>query len=266
MRRPCDTCCVTANRSIPSWASCAPATRATVASPRTQTPLPKEKLAYRSDVDRVTFERDLETLGFERRRRIPIRDFDLRIQQRLRSARAAKALDADPRLSLPAARDLAASLAEAPDDPLLARAREAAWGFAGSAEDEFLFGAANFTTGRGPFVHQLETAKRVVEEMDGNAVVADEVGLGKTITAGLILLELQARGLADSTLIIVPSNLRQQWYDELLAFFDFENAEPTRLDDQGSTSCATRATCCSTCTAPRPPTSAASCCGGNGIW
>lgn len=46
-----------------------------------------------------------------------------------------------------------------------------------------------------PLPHQLEAAKQVVEKMNGKAILADEVGLGKTIEAGLILKEYMIRGL-----------------------------------------------------------------------
>ena len=51
--------------------------------------------------------------------------------------------------------------------------------------------------------------------MRGRAILADEVGLGKTIEAGLILAELRLRGLADRTLIITPPGLVAQWQEEL---------------------------------------------------
>lgn len=47
-----------------------------------------------------------------------------------------------------------------------------------------------------PLKHQLEVARRVVEEMNGKAILADEVGLGKTVEAGLIIKEYMIRGLA----------------------------------------------------------------------
>lgn len=46
-----------------------------------------------------------------------------------------------------------------------------------------------------PLPHQLEVAKKVIEDMNGKAILADEVGLGKTIEAGLILKEYMIRGL-----------------------------------------------------------------------
>lgn len=66
-----------------------------------------------------------------------------------------------------------------------------------------------------PFPHQLETAKKVIQEMHGRAILADEVGLGKTIEAGLIIKEYMVRGLAKKVLILVPASLVVQWAREL---------------------------------------------------
>lgn len=66
-----------------------------------------------------------------------------------------------------------------------------------------------------PLPHQVETARRVVNEMRGRAILADEVGLGKTIEAGLVLKEYLVRGLVKKALILVPSSLVTQWTAEL---------------------------------------------------
>lgn len=63
--------------------------------------------------------------------------------------------------------------------------------------------------------HQIETAKTVMEEMNGRAILADEVGLGKTIEAGLILKEYMIRGLVKNALLLVPASLINQWIKEL---------------------------------------------------
>lgn len=63
--------------------------------------------------------------------------------------------------------------------------------------------------------HQLEAAQQVVEQMNGKAILADEVGLGKTIEAGLILKEYMIRGLVKKVLILVPASLVLQWVSEL---------------------------------------------------
>lgn len=63
--------------------------------------------------------------------------------------------------------------------------------------------------------HQISCAKQVIEDMSGRAILADEVGLGKTIEAGLILKEYMLRGLVKKVLILVPASLVNQWAKEL---------------------------------------------------
>ncbi|MDG0789984.1 DEAD/DEAH box helicase [Cohnella ginsengisoli] len=70
-----------------------------------------------------------------------------------------------------------------------------------------------------PLPHQEDTARRVLHEMRGRAILADEVGLGKTIEAGLILKEYIVRGLVKRALILVPASLVLQWVRELNAKF-----------------------------------------------
>jgi superfamily II DNA or RNA helicase len=65
------------------------------------------------------------------------------------------------------------------------------------------------------YSYQLETALKVLREFRGSAILADEVGLGKTIEAGIILKELRMRGLANRVLIITPPSLVEQWYQEM---------------------------------------------------
>lgn len=66
-----------------------------------------------------------------------------------------------------------------------------------------------------PFPHQLQAASTALRRMRGRAILADEVGLGKTIEAGLVLSELRLRRLAGRVLILVPAGLVQQWWEEL---------------------------------------------------
>jgi len=63
--------------------------------------------------------------------------------------------------------------------------------------------------------HQIEVAEQTIESMNGRAILADEVGLGKTIEAGLILKEYMIRGLVKNALILVPASLVNQWAKEL---------------------------------------------------
>lgn len=63
--------------------------------------------------------------------------------------------------------------------------------------------------------YQIDTAQQAIEQMNGRAILADEVGLGKTIEAGLILKEYMVRGLVKKALILVPASLVNQWVREL---------------------------------------------------
>src|SRR6059058_4148075 len=79
--------------------------------------------------------------------------------------------------------------------------------------------------------HQIEVARRVLRHMGGRAILADEVGLGKTIEAGIILKELLVRGLARRVLILTPASLVMQWQGELESKFFERFATPTVPDD-----------------------------------
>lgn len=78
-----------------------------------------------------------------------------------------------------------------------------------------------------PKHHQVYVAHRVTRKPAPRMILADEVGLGKTIEAGLILKELRAREAAERTLILVPANLATQWQQELRVKF---NEDFTILD------------------------------------
>jgi len=75
---------------------------------------------------------------------------------------------------------------------------------------------------------QVHTARQVMRSMRGRALLCDEVGLGKTIEAGLVLKEYAVRGLARSVLILTPPSLVSQWREEMLDKFQIEFAT---LDD-----------------------------------
>ena len=66
-----------------------------------------------------------------------------------------------------------------------------------------------------PLPHQLRAAAAALRRMRGRAILADEVGLGKTIEALLVLSELRLRGLAERVLVLVPAGLVGQWQEEL---------------------------------------------------
>ena len=81
-----------------------------------------------------------------------------------------------------------------------------------------------------PKPYQFDAAVKVLSDMQGSAILADEVGLGKTIEAGLILKELLARGLAKSILILTPAPLVDQWIEELNEKFKINACG---VDDEG---------------------------------
>ena len=70
--------------------------------------------------------------------------------------------------------------------------------------------------------HQVDAAYRALFEMDGKALLADEVGLGKTIEVGMVLKEMHFRETDDSVLILTPAQLAKQWQEELLEKFGLE--------------------------------------------
>ena len=70
-----------------------------------------------------------------------------------------------------------------------------------------------------PKDYQLVPVVMALELPRVRMLLADDVGLGKTIEAGLIMTELLARQLASRVLIIVPANLREQWQEALDYFF-----------------------------------------------
>lgn len=91
------------------------------------------------------------------------------------------------------------------------------------------------------YQHQLEAALHSLRDMGGHTLLADEVGLGKTIEAGIIMKELIERGLIHKILIIVPASLTWQWHEEmetkfLETFTVLEDIEqlPAPMDDRAN--------------------------------
>jgi SNF2 family DNA or RNA helicase len=79
--------------------------------------------------------------------------------------------------------------------------------------------------------HQIDVAQRVLRQMGGRAILADEVGLGKTIEASIVLKELAVRGLVRRVLILTPASLVGQWQGELETKFFERFDTPTNPDD-----------------------------------
>ncbi len=73
--------------------------------------------------------------------------------------------------------------------------------------------------------HQQSGALRILRDLDGRALLADEVGLGKTITAGMVLKECIVRGFVRRALILTPPSLVNQWKEELSTKFELNFEE-----------------------------------------
>lgn len=66
-----------------------------------------------------------------------------------------------------------------------------------------------------PLPHQLHVLNRAMETNNIRYILADEVGLGKTIEAGMIIRELKSRGLVRRILVVCPTGLVTQWASEM---------------------------------------------------
>lgn len=82
-----------------------------------------------------------------------------------------------------------------------------------------------------PLPHQLYALQRAMSTDRVRYLLADEVGLGKTIEAGLILRELKVRGLAKRILVVAPMGLTSQWVSEMKTHFseEFRLVQPGNL-------------------------------------
>jgi len=94
------------------------------------------------------------------------------------------------------------------------------WGAISSADIRSL--QAPFRSGITIEDYQLDPLVRAVQMPRANLLVADDVGLGKTIEAGLIVQELLLRNRARTVLIVCPSSLQIQWRDQMRDKFGLE--------------------------------------------
>jgi ATP-dependent helicase HepA len=89
-----------------------------------------------------------------------------------------------------------------------------------------------------PIAHQLHIAREVADRSAPRVLLADEVGLGKTIEAGLVIHRQILSGRASRVLIVVPENLQHQWLVEMrrrfnlqVALFDRERCAESDADN-----------------------------------
>ena len=133
-------------------------------------------------------------------------------------------LDAPPTLiphfSLaPGAEQILAAIATAPTATprayhlqLMAHRLELVTGF----DDLLALDAIGFT----PFDYQIRAARTALRRFRGRGLLSDEVGLGKTIEAGLVLKEYLVRRMVQRVLILTPPGLVEQWREELATKFN----------------------------------------------
>ncbi len=94
------------------------------------------------------------------------------------------------------------------------------WGAATNADRGFL--QAPFRSGVSIEDFQLDPLVRAINMARVNLLIADDVGLGKTIEAGLVIQEMLLRHRARSVLVICPASLQQKWQDEMLEKFGLD--------------------------------------------
>src|SRR5271157_3546294 len=73
-----------------------------------------------------------------------------------------------------------------------------------------------------PLPHQLYALSRAMSDDRIRYLLADEVGLGKTIEAGLVFRELKLRGLVNRVLVVAPKGIISQWVQEMKTHFNEE--------------------------------------------
>jgi len=71
-----------------------------------------------------------------------------------------------------------------------------------------------------PLPHQLKALNKAISKSQVRYLLADEVGLGKTIEAGLVMRELKLRGLVRRILVVAPKGLVTQWVSEMQVHFN----------------------------------------------
>ncbi len=105
------------------------------------------------------------------------------------------------------------------------------WGAIASADKTVL--QAPFRSGIQIEDYQLDPVVRALSMPRTNLLIADDVGLGKTIEAGLVMQELMLRYRARTMLIVCPAGLTLQWHDEMRDKFglDFRIVDATMLKD-----------------------------------
>lgn len=94
-------------------------------------------------------------------------------------------------------------------------------------DDLLALEAIDFT----PFDYQIRAARTALRRFRGRGLLSDEVGLGKTIEAGLVLKEYLVRQMVQRVIILTPPGLVEQWREELTTKFDIGDFVTSNDDD-----------------------------------
>lgn len=78
------------------------------------------------------------------------------------------------------------------------------------------------TSGINPWPHQSRVARKVIARFPDDVMFCDEVGLGKTIEAGLVIRQLVLSGRVQRCLILAPASVTRQWQEELYEKFNLD--------------------------------------------
>jgi SNF2 family DNA or RNA helicase len=120
-------------------------------------------------------------------------------------------------------------LAQPPDSLQMVELARAAWQLRLAQNFDELMCLAKLRT-ISHLDYQIETALRVLRVLKGRALLADEVGLGKTIEACMLIKECLLRRMAQRVLVLVPSALVGQWVEELRSKFQIHAYGPVERD------------------------------------
>src|SRR6266511_2565417 len=118
-----------------------------------------------------------------------------------------------------------------PPDKLDAFLDAVRWGAASTADVKNI--QAPFRAGIDIEDYQLDPVVRALQMPRVNLLIADDVGLGKTIEAGMVALELLIRHRARKMLIVCPASLQVQWYEQMREKFglDFRIVDSTLMKE-----------------------------------
>lgn len=172
---------------------------------------------------------DFAEMGIELRGDLPLHTVYWEVFDRAGKAEQQTIADTQPELQLPVESAIAEAIRLSPRvqragegvlPAAAAQIADLACDVAIEHPDLFALGQGAMAADYTAFRHQLLCVRRLFDEMHGVGIVADEVGLGKTIVAGLLMEELLAYEPEATVLILVPPNLRTQWArDQLPKFF-----------------------------------------------